>query len=83
MAEKLGVTQQLVSKVKNYSALLSKTVTDVLELARSHQDGRVTSEVTSVTFTEGWFRTSGLSDLNRDGGVAVEEGRRPLATAGD
>jgi DNA modification methylase len=64
IAERLGWSE---SKVKQYSALLSKIVTDVLELACSHQNGRVTSEVTSVTFTEGWFRTSGLYNLNRDG----------------
>jgi len=55
------------SKVKQHSALSSSVVTDVLNLARQHQEGRVTDEVTSVTFTEGWFRTSGLYDLNRDG----------------
>ena len=48
-------------------------VTDVLEFARSHQEGRVTDEVTSVTFTEGWFRTSDLYDLNRDGDVLAED----------
>jgi len=64
IAERLAWSE---SKVKNYSALLNKIVTPVLDLARSHQSGRVTSEVTSVTFTEGWFRTSGLYDLNRDG----------------
>jgi hypothetical protein len=31
-------------------------VTRVRELAGEHQQGRVTDEVTSVTFTEGWFR---------------------------
>ena len=63
IAKRLGWSE---SKVKQYSALLSRIVTDVLEFARSHQEGRVTDEVTSVTFTEYWFRTSGLYDLNRD-----------------
>ena len=39
---------------------ISTVVTQVLNLARQHQNGRVTPEVTSVTFnfTEGWFRNS-------------------------
>jgi len=64
IAERLGWSE---SKVHQHSRLLNEILTDVLELAKSHQDGRVTSEVTSVTFTEYWFRTSGLYDLNRDG----------------
>ena len=50
------------SKVKKYSLLLNNTVPTVRDLARSHQDGRGTSEVPTGTFTEGWFRTSGLYD---------------------
>ena len=34
-------------------------VTDVLDLAKKHQTGRVTEKVTNVTFTERWFRDSG------------------------
>jgi len=64
IADKLGWSE---AKVKQYSALLKNTVTDVLEKARSHEKGRVTGDVTSVTFTEGWFRTSNLYDLQRDG----------------
>ncbi|WP_043883843.1 helix-turn-helix domain-containing protein [Caldanaerobacter subterraneus] len=62
MAERIGRSE---SKVKQYSMLLSSVVTEVLNLARQHQKGRVTDEVTSVTFdfTEGWFRNSGLYDL--------------------
>ena len=43
-------------------------VTQVLELAQKHQKGRVTKDVTHVTFnfTEGWFRKSGIYDLNDD-----------------
>jgi site-specific DNA-methyltransferase (adenine-specific) len=55
------------SKVENYSALLNQILTEVLNLAESHQSGRVSSDLTSVRFTEGWFRNSGLYDLNRDG----------------
>lgn len=60
--ERIGWSE---SKVKQYSVLLSSVVTEVLNLARQHQKGRVTDEVTTVTFdfTEWWFRTSGLYDL--------------------
>lgn len=53
------------SKIKQYSALLNKIVTDIMELARKHQTDRVTNKVTNVTynFTEGWFRDSGLYDI--------------------
>jgi hypothetical protein len=63
IGEKLGWSE---SKVKNHSALLSKVVTGVLETARRHQEGRVTGEVTDVTFpfTEGWFRNSGIYELD-------------------
>lgn len=53
------------SKVKQYSSLLSNVVTRVLEMARNHQKGRGTDEVPNGTFnfTEGWFRTRGLYNL--------------------
>ncbi|MGB4437065.1 MAG: hypothetical protein WBI50_06530 [Acetomicrobium sp.] len=41
------------------TGLIGKVVTRVLDLARRHQTGRVTENVTTVTFTEGWFRDSG------------------------
>ena len=56
------------SKVSQYTTLLSNVATDVLEIATIHQKGRVADNATSVAnFTEGWFRTSDLYDLNRDG----------------
>lgn len=61
IGEKIGWTE---SKVKQYSALLNSIVTDVLGLAKKHQTGRVTEKVTNVTFTEGWFRDSGLYALD-------------------
>jgi site-specific DNA-methyltransferase (adenine-specific) len=64
IAERLGWKRGVVG---HYSRLLNNVVTEVVKLARSHQKPRVTSDVTSVTFTEGWFRNSGLYDLNRDG----------------
>jgi predicted transcriptional regulator len=68
-----GLTQQQIgerigwseNKVKQYSAVLNNVVTQVLDLAREYQEGRVTDKVTNVTFnfTEGWFRNSGLYEL--------------------
>ena len=62
IGERIGWSE---SAVKQYGALLNKIVTQVLNLAKQHQAGRVTEKVTNVTFTftEGWFRTSGLYDL--------------------
>jgi len=63
IGEKIGWSE---SQIKNYSMLLSRIVTQVLDLSKKHQEGRVTEKVTHVTFnfTEYWFRTSGLYDLN-------------------
>jgi len=38
----------------------------ILELAKGHQKGRADSESANAyfNFTEGWFRNSGLYDLN-------------------
>jgi len=69
------------SKVKQYSALLSSIVTDVLILAKAHQAGRVTEKVTPVTFnfTEYWFRSSGLYDINKEHQEKLMRGpRSPL-----
>ena len=54
------------SQIKQYSMLLNKIVTQVLDLSKKHQEERVTEKVTQVTFnfSEFWFRTSGLYDLN-------------------
>jgi DNA modification methylase len=64
IAQRLGFSRTMVA---NHSMLLNEIVTEVLDLCRTRQTGRVTGEVTSVTFTEGWFRNSGLYDLNREG----------------
>ena len=63
IADKIGWS---VNKVKQYFVLLNEIVTRVLDKAKLHQKGRVTVEVTNATFnfTEGWFRNSGLYDLN-------------------
>jgi DNA modification methylase len=64
IAERLGWGRE---KVANHSQILKNIVSPVLDLCRSHQEGRETSDVASATFSEYWFRTSGLYDLNRDG----------------
>jgi hypothetical protein len=65
IGEKLGWSR---SKVSQYTTLLSNVATQVLEIGRSHQNGRVADSATSVAkFSEGWFRKSNLYDLNRDG----------------
>ena len=55
------------SKAMQYSALF-KNLTPILSECKLHQFGRVRDELTSVSFdfTEGWFRTSGLYDLNEE-----------------
>ena len=60
IGEKIGWSR---TKVANYAQLIENTVTNVLELAKVHQSGRVTENVTIATFTEGWFRDSGLYAL--------------------
>lgn len=61
IGERVGWSE---SKVKQYSALLTSVVTNVLDIAKQHQLGRVTEEVTTGNnFTERWFRDSGLYAL--------------------
>jgi site-specific DNA-methyltransferase (adenine-specific) len=69
IAETMGWSRTMVA---DHQALLNNIVAGVLDLARSHQTGRETQNVSGETnqsfaFTEYWFRTSGLYDLNRDG----------------
>lgn len=69
-----GYTQQEIgerigwarTKVANHLQFISEIVTPVLDISKHHQKGRVTSDVTNVTFnfTEGWFRNSGLYNLS-------------------
>jgi isocitrate dehydrogenase len=47
--------------------LTDSIVPEVLKMALDHQEGRGTSSVPNGTlfkFTEGWFRDSGLYELN-------------------
>lgn len=54
--------------VSQYILIHEKVATEVLELAKQYQNGRVVEKTTSVvfTFTEGWFRSSGLYDINEE-----------------
>ena len=73
MLRKEGLTQAQIGdrigwsreQVRNYIFVLDKVGTEVLDLARKHQNGRVPKNGTIVPFdfTEGWFRNSGLYDL--------------------
>ena len=59
----IGMEESMMSRyVKLYESILPK----VLDLAKSHQEGRVNHDLPNVNFTEGWFRDSGLYDLNED-----------------
>lgn len=69
-----GYTQKEIGKligmsrgsVSQFILMQDKIATDILDLCKSHQKGRVAEDATNVTFnfTEGWFRTSGLYDIN-------------------
>ena len=52
--------EALVKDRDQRSRLLNEIVPAVLDFARKHQNGRGTGDVPTGTFTEGWFRTSGL-----------------------
>ena len=62
IAEILGWSRE---KVAHHVRLLDKVVTEVLDFCKSRQNGRVTEDVTTVTFnfTERWFRESGIYNL--------------------
>ena len=55
IGEKIGWSRE---QVRNYIFVLDKVGTEVLDLARKHQNGRVPKNGTIVPFdfTEGWFR---------------------------
>lgn len=56
------------SNVQNHVRVLNKVDTEILHLARGHQEGRVSDNDTEVSFnfTERWFRNSGLYDIQTD-----------------
>ena len=60
--------------------MLDKVGTDILTLALEHQEKRVPSNGTNVplfNFTEGWFRDSGLYELNSEYQARFIEGIVP------
>ena len=63
IGERIGWSRQ---KVSQYLMMLESLATDILILVKPHQKGRVAEGATNVAFnfTEGWFRNSGLYDLN-------------------
>lgn len=64
IGEKIGWSR---GKVSNYFLIIDKLATDILKITRQYQNGRVVDNATNVAFnfTEGWFRNSGLYDLNK------------------
>jgi len=63
IGEKIGWTR---TKIADFNRIIESIVADVLDLCKKHQIGRVTQNVAIATFdfSEGWFRNSGLYDLN-------------------
>jgi hypothetical protein len=61
IGDKLSWSEDII---KRYSSLLTK-VTNILNLCKKYQSGRVTEKVSTghFNFTERWFRDSGLYDL--------------------
>lgn len=52
-------------KVSQHFVLIEKIATQVVNKSKQHQEGRVAENATNVaSFTEGWFRNSGLYNLN-------------------
>jgi len=61
IGESIGWSQQ---KVADYYKTTTHITADVLKMAKEHQSGRaVENTATAVNFTEGWFRNSGLYEL--------------------
>ena len=63
IGEVLGVTRVIVSQ---FIVLINKIATNIIDLCKNYQIGRVANNATNVAnnFTEGWFRNSGLYNLN-------------------
>ena len=59
IGEKIGWSR---TKIADYQRINEKIVAEVVNLCKSHQNGRATNDVAIATFdfTEGWFRNSGL-----------------------
>lgn len=65
IGKRIGWSRQQVSQ---YLVLIDKIATQVLDLTRQRQKGRVSENATDVAFdfTEGWFRSSGLYDRSKN-----------------
>jgi DNA modification methylase len=59
IALKIGWSAQKVSDYSN----LTKISASVMELAKQYQSGRADGKYASADFTEGWFRSSGICDI--------------------
>ena len=61
-----GILGWSESKINNHSVIINEILTEVLIFAKQYQINRVSEKLTFVSFnfTEGWFRTSGLYNLN-------------------
>jgi len=60
-------------QVSDYAALIDKIAPQVLGLAKKHQGGRGAANAPSgANFTEGWFRSSGLYDINEEHQLALQ-----------
>ena len=59
IAENMGCSED---SVKDLSKVIKNVVAEILNFAKTHQEGRVTPKVAIATFdfTEGWFRNSGI-----------------------
>lgn len=65
IAEKMG-DEWSRDKVAKHVRVLENVVPQILDLARRHQEGRGTGDVPQGTFSETWFRKSGLYDLHSE-----------------
>jgi site-specific DNA-methyltransferase (adenine-specific) len=64
IGERIGMAREVVAM---HVQLLNSVVAKVLDIAKQHEDGRATKDVAIATkFTLGWFRNSGLYDLNKE-----------------
>jgi len=63
--EKIGLTKK---NIDDHSRLLNNILPSILDFAKKHQIGRGNKKLPNgnFNFTEGWFRNSGLYDLNEE-----------------
>lgn len=61
IADKIGWSRQ---KVNDYQTLINKVDAQLIESMKGIQKGRASSDDAIASFTEGWFRNSGLYQLD-------------------